>query len=770
MAPRLATLLDRFGLTPRISDTERAALEAGDVWIDGDFFSGAPDLAALLRLAYPQLSEAEQAFLDGPVEEVCQALDIERQSRTRELGPKVWELLRTHRFFGLGIAPEFGGHGFSALAQSAIFGKLGSHSMPLSSIVLIPNSVGPAELLAEVGTDAQKAWYLPRLARGDEIPCFALTEPDAGSDAASMRSHGRVVRRDDGSLGLRLTWEKRYITLAPIATLIGLAFRLEDPDGLLGGKADVGITCALVPADADGVEIGRYHDPMGVPFPNGPIRGRDVEVSIDQIIGGPRQAGRGWTMLMEALSGGRAISLPAQATAGVKHAARVAGAYARVRRQFDTSIGRFEGVQEPLARLGGTAYQLEAARVLMCGAIDSGRRPAVLSAALKYTATELGRARALDVMDVLGGAGLSRGPRNLVADGYIAAPIGVTVEGANILTRSLIVFGQGAIRSHPHAQRLLEAMRAGDAVGLCRALVAQARGLATNVGRAFVLSLSRGRAARTPIDGPIAPYARRLVWASALFALWTDLALVANGPSLKRRGKLSGRFADILAWMVLTLATLRRFEAEGRRTEDLPLMQWAAEEGLWRIQQGFEGLLANFEAPLLGPVARGPLLTLARLSPVGRPPSDRLGGRVAALVQKPGQQRDRLTAGLAILNETPLARLDDALRATVTAEPAEAILRRAMRAGRLTVDGSASLAAEGERRGLLTTEQRRAVERAAAARREATRVDDFSLDELRGPIDRDFALASDAAGAANALDLDQPSLEPPSLDRPAADA
>ncbi|MFP3939375.1 MAG: acyl-CoA dehydrogenase, partial [Thermoanaerobaculia bacterium] len=491
----------RRGLVPRMSATERQALEAGDVWVDGWFFSGRPDLRALAALPYGphgELTAEEQAFLDGPVEEVCRMVDDWELHHARELPEAVWSVLRRHGFFGLTIPREHGGLGFSALAASSVFGKLSSRSAGLAAVVLIPNSVGPGELLLAYGTEEQKNRLLPQLARGDEIPCFALTEPEAGSDAASLTSRGVVFRGPDGAPRLRLDWDKRYITLAPVATLLGLAVRLEDPGELLGAGPEPGITVVLVSTDLPGVETGRYHDALGVPMPNGPTRGRGVEVPADAILGGPAGAGRGWRMLMEALAAGRAISLPAQSVAGAKLLARGVGAYAAVRRQFGRPVGRFEGVQEPLARIAGFTYALEAARVLTCSAVDGGVRPAVISGTIKYRSTELFRELAADGMDVAGGAGICLGPRNLAARGWIGAPIGITVEGANILTRTLIVFGQGVLRSHPWALPILRSAEAEDARAFRRALLGQAGSFLGNLVRAPWLSLTGARLVRTP--------------------------------------------------------------------------------------------------------------------------------------------------------------------------------------------------------------------------------------------------------------------------------
>ncbi|MEE8525918.1 MAG: acyl-CoA dehydrogenase [Thermoanaerobaculia bacterium] len=734
MFTHILHILRKNGIAPEMSRTERAALEAGDVWIEGELFSGRPSFQRLLEESYPQLDDREQAFLDGPVDEVCGLVDREQTARDKELAPEVWKALKEHRFFGLALPERYGGHAFSALALSTIFGKLTTCSPTLSSVVLIPNSIGPGELLIEVGTDEQREHYLPRLARGDEIPCFALTEPTAGSDAGAMTSRGEVFRGDDGELYLRLDWNKRYITLAPIATLIGLAFRLFDPGDLLGKGEDVGITCALVPASLPGVEIGLRHDPLGVPFHNGPTRGRGVVIPVGLIIGGPEQAGRGWRMLMEALSGGRAISLPAGAAAAAKHIARVAGAYSVVRQQFGLSIGRFEGIEEPLARIAGLGYLIEAARVFTCGAVDNGHRPAVASAIVKYNTTELARRLAIDGMDILGGAAICRGPRNLMADAYIGTPIGITVEGANILTRTLIVFGQGAMRCHPHAHDFLEAIRTGDARAFRRTFFGQLGHAFGNTFRGFLLGLSRGRFAGSPVSGPTAKYYRRLAWASARYAFYVDLAMFTYGGKLKLRGKLTGRFADVLSWMYLGFTALRRYEAEGRLAEDLPLVQWSAEYALDRIQEGFEGIFRNFDVPLVGALLRGPTSWWARLNPIGAAPSDALGARAAAVLRQPGEQRDRLIRGLfrPAAEDHQLNRLEKAFELVTESAPAIAKIRRAIRAGELPKAPPEQLLAAAADAGVINSDEAELVERATAARLEAIQVDEMTLEELRG--------------------------------------
>jgi acyl-CoA dehydrogenase len=729
----LAAAAKARNLVPQMSATEREALMAGTVWVDGELFSGRPDFARILREPYPRLTPEEQAFLDGPVEQVCGMVDEWELNRRREFPPEVLPFLREHGFFGLVIPKEYGGKAFSALGCSAVFGKLTSRSLALSSLVLIPNSVGPAELIAAYGTTDQKDGYLPRLASGEEIPCFALTEPHAGSDAAAMRSRGVVFAGTDGRLYLRLSFEKRYITLAPVATLIGLAVKVQDPRNLLGKGEDVGITCVLVPASARGVDIGRRHDPMGVFFPNGPVEGRDVVVAVDQIIGGPAWAGRGWQMLMEALSGGRGVSLPGQSAAGVRMAARGAGAYAVVRQQFGMPIGRFEGIEEPLARIAGTSYLLDAARVFTCGAVDSGKKPSVVSAIAKYHATEALRRVLIDAMDVFGGAGICVGPRNLLARGYTSAPVGITVEGANILTRTLIIYGQGAIRCHPYAQQEMAALARGDGDAFVGAILRHLLFLLRNLVRSCCLGLTRGWLAPAPVSGPTARYYRRLAWASATFATLSDLAMVTLGSRLKQKGKLTGRFADALSWMYLALATLRRYEAEGRRPEDLPLVQWAVETSLAQVQAAFEGIRSNFEAPVIGWLLRGPVALFSRVNPVGTPPSDRLGAKVARLLTTAGPVRDRLGEGLYIPTDPreAVGRLERTFRLVSEAAPVIDKIRQASRAGRLPRGAPEALTSAAREAGIIDAGEAALVCEAAAAREDAIQVDSFTLAEYQ---------------------------------------
>ena len=726
LTSQLVKAVRALKLLPNISETERAAIEAGTVWVEGEFFSGKPNFQRILNEPYPQLTPDIQAFLDGPVEQVCRmATDWEIYQR-KDLPPDVWNYLRQERFFGMMIPKEYGGLGFTNLAYSSVMTKLASRSFTHVATVGVTNSLGPAKLLLRYGTPAQKEYYLPRLARGEDIPCFALTEPHAGSDAASITSHGIVFRGEDGQLYLRLNWQKRYITLGAIATLLGLAFRLQDPENLLGKGENVGITCALIATNTPGVIQARRHDPMGVPFYNSPLEGKDVVIPIDQIIGGVAQAGQGWKMLMQSLASGRGISFPATCTGVAKLVSRVAGAHAVVRKQFGLSIGRFEGVQEPLARIGGLTYMIDAVRLFTCGAVDSGEQPAVVSAIAKYSTTELSRQIINDGMDILGGAGICRGPHNLLANIYTATPISITVEGANILTRTLMIFGQGAIRSHPYVYAEIEALQNSDVVAFDRVIWQHLGSTVRHKVRTVLLSLTRGALARSPVSGSTAHYYRKLVWASATFALFSDFAMMVFGGTLKRRETLTGRFADVLTWLYLGTATLRRFEAEGRLPEDLPLIDWAMQYTFAQLQQAFEGLFAN-----LSPVLR-PWAMLWRLNPIGTMPSDDLGAKVANILQTVGIQRDRLTSGIYLPThpDEALGRLEQAMNLTLRSEHLFKTIKDASHRGELPQGKPEHLIEAAVIEGVLTTEEGAISRDAAIARNAAIQVDSFAMTEV----------------------------------------
>jgi acyl-CoA dehydrogenase len=729
----LMRVLKKAGLLPVISRTEREALDAGSVWYEGELFSGKPDFARLQREAYPDVNEEEQAFLDGPVEEVCRMTDDWEVFQHRDLPPESWQFLKDQGFFGMIIPKEYGGLEFSPTAISAVIAKLSSRCIPLGITAMLPNSLGPAELLVHYGTEEQKRELLPRLAAGKEVPCFALTEPHAGSDAGGIRAKGVVFKGEDGRLMMRLDMEKRYITLASCATLLGLAFKLHDPDNLLGRGTNLGICCALVPADTPGLELGRQHDPLNVPFFNCPFTGKDVVLPLDALIGGPERVGQGWRMLMEQLAAGRGIMLPSQATAGTKMAARVTGAYATVRRQFGMSIGKFEGIEEPMARIGGMAYTLEAARRFTCGGLDGGAKPAVTSAIAKYYFTESMRSAINDAMDICGGAGISRGPRNLLAHAYFAAPISITVEGANILTRTLMIFGQGAIRCHPFAEHEISALEKGDVKGFDFAFFGHIGHVVRNLSRSMVLSLTRGHAAGIPLEGVTRRDYKKLSWASARFAILADLAMASYGGDLKRKEILTGRCSDIFSWMYLASAVLRRFEAGGRRREDYPLFRWSMDNAFGHIQEAFEQVYANFDAPLLGPLMRGPLSMWVRLNPIGRGPKDADCHRVARIMQTPGAQRERLTGGMYVPHEEgqALARLEQAFLAAVAADEVAKRIKVAIRERRLPRRPVPSLLEEALQEGIISAEDVALVEKAEALRNDAIQVDSFSEEEYR---------------------------------------
>ena len=722
-----------LNLLPNISDTEKAAIEAGTVWVEGELFSGSPNFQRLNSEPYPVVTPEIQAFLDGPVEQVCRMATDWEISRRKDLPPEVWNYLKQERFFGMMIPQEYNGLGFSNLAYSAVMVKLASRSFIHTATVGVTNSLGPAKLLLNYGTPAQKDYYLPRLAKGEEIPCFALTEPLAGSDAASITSEGVVFRGEDGNLFIRLNFRKRYITLGTIATLIGLAFKLRDPENLLGQGENVGITCALVPASTPGVVQGKRHDPMGVPFYNSPLEGRDVVISVDQIIGGADQAGQGWKMLMQTLAAGRGISFPATCTGVAKLVARVTGAHAVVRRQFGLSIGRFEGIEAPLARIGGFTYLLEAARLYTCGAVDRGEKPAVASAIAKYQFTELARQMTLDGMDILGGSGICRGPRNLLANLYTAMPIPITVEGANILTRTLMIFGQGAIRCHPFVYQEIGALNRGDTVAFDRALWQHIGWMIRNTFRSVLLSLTRGWLANAPADPATAPYYRKLTWASATFACLTDLALIGFGGSLKRRENLTARFADVLSWMFLATATLRRYEAEGRRPDDLPLVHWSMHYAFAQMQQAFEGIFSNLNLPVVGTLLKVAIAPWWRLNPIGTLPSDKLSHQVAHLLQTPGTERDRLTSGIYIPThpDEALGRLEQALSLSTQAETILKTIKTASHNGQLPQAKPEKLVDAALSSQVITPEDAQLLQEAERVRTDAVQVDAFTLEEYQ---------------------------------------
>jgi acyl-CoA dehydrogenase len=675
-------------MLPSMSSTEREALEAGSVWWDGELFSGMPDWDKLMSSPAPKLSEEEQAFVDGPCEELCRMIDD--WAINHEIGdmPKeVWDYIIEKKFFAMIIPKKYGGLEFSAYANAVVIQKLASRSAVASSTIGVPNSLGPAELLLHYGTDEQKERYLPGLAAGTEIPCFALTSPQAGSDAASLIDSGVVCKgtwQGKEITGIRLNWSKRYITLAPIATVLGLAFKLYDPDHLIGDRDEYGITAALIPTDTEGVEVGRRHNPLSVAFMNGPTTGKDVFVPLDFIIGGPEMAGKGWKMLVELLSVGRAITLPSTAAGGGQASSYATGAYAMIRKQFNTSIANFEGVGDALTRVAGHTYIMNAAVSVTSGAIDQGEKPAVPSAVLKYHCTELGRKCANDAMDVHAGKGVMMGPNNYLGRGYMATPIAITVEGANILTRSLIIYGQGAIRCHPFVLRELQA--AGDEdhdrglIEFDDALFGHIGYAISNVARSLFLALTHGKFSRVPLNTPTRRYYQNINRYSAAFALASDFAMLTLGGDLKKRELLSARLGDILSSMYLASCVLKHFEDQGRRATDLPLVEWSVRTLMYQAQEALHAFLLNFP--------NRPVSWLLRffIFPRGRTykiPSDEIGRRVVELVTTPGEARERLSqyAYTTLEPGNPLGQLQEALELTLEHAPLEKRLRQAYKEG-----------------------------------------------------------------------------------------
>lgn len=717
---------------PALSATESEAIDAGNTWWDAALFTGNPDWQALLAVPPATLTAEEQAFMDGPVETLCAMIDDWRMTwETQDLSPETWDYLKREKFFGIIIPKEHGGLGFSNFAHSEIVRKIATRSVSGAVTAMVPNSLGPGELILRFGTDEQQRHWLPRLADGREIPAFGLTSPEAGSDAAAMTDEGVVCKgqwQGREVIGIRLNWRKRYITLGPVATILGLAFKLRDPDGLLGDREDIGITVALVPTDLPGVEIGRRHIPSMHSFQNGPNEGHDVFIPLDNVIGGPDRVGQGWKMLMSALAAGRGISLPSLAAAAGAFSAHATGAYARIRSQFNLPIGRFEGIQERLARIAGNAYLLDGARRLTCAGLDQGNHPAVISSILKLHATERMRTVINDAMDVHGGKAVIDGPGNYMGSHYRAIPVGITVEGANILTRSLMVFGQGAIRSHPY---LLDEIRAVGEANRGRALADFDRVVWKHVGhalktaiRAFARSWTGGLFAPAPRAGKATRYYRQMSRYAAAFAFMSDIAFLTLGGELKRRELLSARLGDVLSELYMLSGALKRWEDEGRQDDDLPLLDWCMESGFASIEQSLSQIIENFPARPVGWMLR------LFVMPHGRRrhgPSDRTVRRCAAILLDPCPARDRLVENVYIGAETStnggteaVARLTEAFRKTVATQP----IHDRMKEARLR-DADKALAA-----GLISAEEREQLREADAAVADVIAVDDFAPEDL----------------------------------------
>ncbi|MCE9687417.1 acyl-CoA dehydrogenase FadE [Shewanella sp. AS16] len=724
------------GIMPEMSSTEKEAIEAGTTWWEADLFAGKPNWKKLHNYPVARLSAEEQAFLDGPVEEVCRMLNQHQVShQLADLPAEIWQYLKDNGFFAMIIKKKYGGLEFSAYAQSRVLQKLAGLSSELASTVGVPNSLGPGELLQHYGTPEQQDHYLPRLAKGLEVPCFALTSPEAGSDAGSIPDFGIVCKgqwEGEEVLGMKLTWNKRYITLAPVATVLGLAFKLRDPEHLLGDQEELGITCALIPTDVAGVETGRRHFPLNCMFQNGPTRGNEVFVPLSFIIGGPKMAGQGWRMLVECLSVGRGITLPSNSAGGVKTAALATGAYARIRRQFKLPIGKLEGIEEPMARIGGNAYLMDAVTSLTTTGIDLGEKPSVISAIVKYHLTDRMQKCVIDAMDIHGGKGVCLGPNNYLGRGYQAAPIAITVEGANILTRSMIIYGQGAIRCHPYVLAEMESAFDTDAKrGLANfdeALFGHIGFTTSNLIRSFWLGLTSSRFSNAPYSDKTKRYYQHMNRFSANLALLSDLAMATLGGNLKRKERISARLGDLLSQLYLASATLKRYQDEGRQTEDLPLVQWAVEDALHKLQTSLDDLLDNF------PMGLGGVLRFV-LFPFGRPlkrPSDVLDHKVAKIMQTPCASRDRLGQGQfwEASEHNAVGIQEQTFKDILASEPLyDKVCQAAGK--RLPFMWLDKIAAEGKALGVLSEEEVALLERAEIGRMKSINVDDFDPQELR---------------------------------------
>ena len=742
-------------MLPKMSDTEREALEAGNVGWDGELFSGMPKWDKLMSYPVPKLSDEEQAFVDGPCEELCAMLDDWEVCHERaDLPKKVWDYIIEKQFFAMIIPKQYGGLEFSAYANAVVITKLSSRSPTVSSTVGVPNSLGPAELLLHYGTEEQKQHYLPGLAAGTEIPCFALTSPQAGSDAAALIDSGVVCKgKWNGKTitGIRLNWNKRYITLAPVATVLGLAFKLYDPDHLIGDEEERGITAALIPTDIPGVVVGRRHFPLTIAFQVGPTSGEDVFVPLDHIIGGPDMAGRGWKMLVELLSVGRAITLPSTSAGGGQAASYASGAYTTIRKQFNTSIANFEGVGEALTRIAGHSYIMNAAVAVTSGAIDQGEKPAVPSAILKYHCTEMARKVANDAMDVHGGKGVMMGPNNYLGRAYMATPIAITVEGANILTRSLIIYGQGAIRCHPFVLRELNA--AGDEdqdrglIEFDDALFGHIGYAVSNMARSFFLALTHAKFSRVPLNTPTRRYYQNINRYSANFALASDFAMLTLGGDLKKRELLSARLGDILSSMYLASTVLKHFENQGRRATDLPLVEWSVRALMYQAQESLHAFLRNFPNRWVAAILRFFIFPRGRTYSA---PSDEISRKVVELITTPGEARERLCqhAYTTLEPGNPLGLLQEALELTKEFEPVERRLRQARKEGLLSSDYLGDQIDEAEKAQVISKAEARNMRSYHEKVLALLAVDDFDPDELvRQPLKKSASATAAKAAA-----------------------
>lgn len=718
---------------PTLGDTEEIALKAGSVSFDGDIFSGNPNWLKFLNNDIQKLSKEEQSFLDNQVDKLCSMLDDEEIAKKKDLPKKVWDYIKKEKFFGMLISKDNGGLGFSAAAQSAVIMKISSRSPAAAVIVMVPNSLGPGELLSHYGTKEQKEHYLPRLAEGKEIPCFALTEPTAGSDAANGLSKGVITKgkfKGKEVLGVNVTFNKRYITLAPVATVVGLAFKIYDPENLVGDEEDLGITCALLPRDTEGLEIGNRHNPMGIPFPNGTVKGKDVFIPMDYIIGGQEGLGKGWRMLMECLAAGRGISLPSLSVAATKLSAKATTAYTHVREQFGLPIWRFEGVQEPLVRIATTSYMIDAARQVTCGAIDEGENPSVVSAIAKAYITDAMRKSVNDAMDIFGGAAICMGDRNIFARPYYSIPIGITVEGANILTRSMIIFGQGAIRCHPFVQNEIEAIAAGDVKKFDKNLFGHINHYVKNLSRTLILGLTCGGLSHAPVLGPEKKYYKALTRLSSAFALSADTAMLTMGGALKRKESISGRYADALAWQFLAASALKRYNDRGRNTDELPFLHYVQKKALYNTEQALIDITRNMPSRFVGGLLR---LISFPFGAIYKKPDDKDAYAVVKTLNTNPEMRDLVSDGIyQPKDKVPgLGALEAAYKKTLEAADARHKISEARRKGKLEKGTVTDMAKVAKKEGIISDAEHKLITAAEKAKLDVIQVNEFTPEEYQ---------------------------------------
>lgn len=732
LTKKIVQLIKNLGLLPKISETEKIALTSGTTWVDAELFSGNPDFKKISSQKYPELSSEEKSFLDNEVEKVCEmCVDYEVQ-KLRDLPAPVWQFLREKKFFGMIIPKKYGGLGFSAYAHSCVIEKLASRSVPLAITAMVPNSLGPSELLLHYGTKDQQDYYLPRLADGRELPCFALTEPNAGSDATSIISNGILFKNKEGEINIRLNWNKRYITLGAYATLIGVAFQLYDPENLISDKKEIGITCALIPNATSGVRQGRRHDPLATPFINSPLNGENVVVGLDAVIGGKNGVGKGWKMLMECLSAGRGISLPSTSSGGSKLVARVASAHSAVREQFGAAIGKFEGVEEVLARIASRTYALDAMRSFTAAAVDSGAKPAVISAIAKYHGTEIFRQNINDGMDILGGSGIIRGSRNVLANAYFSTPISITVEGSNIMTRSLIQFGQGAIMSHPYAFKEINALESNNLREFDAAFFAHIGHLLSNIVRSVLLSLTRGYLIEPRSKDFCIKYQRKITWCSATFAVLADIAMAKFGGNLKRKEKLNGRFGDVLSAMYIAVCILQKFKANGNQESELALAEHGLKEQLNKAQIAIEGIYQNLFGKI-GKILTFPFAIWARFNSFSCPSSDILSHKIAKELIKNGDFRNNLTRGIYV-NSHPndnLGRIEHAMQLKENCAEISLKIKQAIKDKVLPKKPLLELCEEALSKSIISLQEKHALENMLHACLDAVQVDEYSLEDYK---------------------------------------